>query len=381
MKILHVINFFSPLHGGGSIEACYYLSKGLTEKGHQVTIYTSNHEIDNEYLNSIPEVRVYPFRIWLSWANFYITPGIIKEAKKELKHFDVIHMHNYRTFQNVIIYYYARKYNIPYVLQAHGSLPTFSQKRSLKWFFDRIWGYSILKNASKLLALTPMEVEQYKSLGIDKNKIEIVPNGIDFSEFQNLPEKGQFKKEYNLSNDTKIILYLGRIHKTKGIDLLVESFADVLKEINNVKLVIVGPDDGYLQYLKNLVKKIRIEKQVLFINSLYGREKLKAYVDADVHVLPRHFEPFGMTLIEACACGIPAICSKGCGIADVINNRTGFAVSYNKEAFKQAIIAILTKEELRKKFGQQGRELVAKQFNWDKIVSQLEKIYQQIIKT
>ncbi|NIT57028.1 MAG: glycosyltransferase, partial [Aliifodinibius sp.] len=204
---------------------------------------------------------------------------------------------------------YARKYSIPYVLQARGSLITYFYKGWQKRIFDVIWGRRILKDAAKLVALTPIEAEQYRNMGISEDKIEIIPNGIELSEFENLPERGRFRRKHDLGDDQRVILYLGRIHKIKikGLDLLVRAFAELTKPLNSVKLVIAGPDDGYLSSLKKLITDLGISNEVLFTGHLYGEDKVEAYVDADVFVLPSTYEIFGNVVLEACACGTPVI--------------------------------------------------------------------------
>lgn len=375
MKILQVINFFSPLHGGGSIEVVYQLSKVLIQRGHDVAVYTSDFELDQNYINSLSGVRIYPFHSWLTLARFHLTPGVINTSKKELKNFDVIHLHNYRTFQNIVMHHYAKKYNIPYVLQAHGSLTTFFQKGMLKKIFDTMWGYQILKDASKVIALTPAEAEQYKRMGVSEDKIEIIPNGIDLSEFGNLPERGEFRRKYSLNDNQKIILFLGRIHQTKGLDLLAKAFAQLSNEVKDVKLVIVGPDDGYLPALKELIKELKIEGKVMFTGMLNGTDKLRAYVDADVFVNPRADEIFGLVFLEAFACGLAVICSKGCGLADTINGQAGLVVAYDKDQLSNAISHMLSDDKMRLQFGKKGKLLVREKFNWEKIAGQVEDVY------
>ena len=198
MRILEVIDLFSPLHGG-SAAVPYQMSRQLSKDGHEVTLYASQTELTQIYFNLLPEVRVHTFKTWLSLANFQVTPGLIGKARDEVGHFDIIHMHNYRTFQNMVVHHYARKYGVPYVLQAHGSLTTFFQKGWLKRSFDILWGYRILEDAAKVIAVTKIEAEQYKSMGVSEDKIEIVPNGVDLSEFDNLPQKGEFRRKYGLS--------------------------------------------------------------------------------------------------------------------------------------------------------------------------------------
>lgn len=376
MKILQVTQFFSPVHGG-SAEVPYYLSKELAKRGHEVAVYTSDFKLSQDYINSIPEVRVHYFKTWSSWANFYVTPGMMKETKGRIRHFDIIHMHNYRSFQNMVVAHYAREYGIPYVLQAHGSATTFFQKGWLKRTFDAIWGYRILKDASKVIAVTSTEVEQYKSLGISEDKIEIVRSGIDLSQFDDLPERGKFRKKYGLNDSQKIILYLGRIHKTKGLDLLVKAFTELSKHLNEAKLVIVGPDDGYLPSLEKLIGELEISDKVLFTGPLYEREKLRAYVDADVYVLPSFYEIYGITVLEAMACGTPVIVTDRCGIADVIGGQAGLVVPHDKEQLQHALLHMLSDDKIRRQSGESGKLLVGERFGWAIIAQEAERVYQK----
>ncbi len=378
MKILQVTNLFSPVHGG-SAEVPYHLSKELAKRGHEVILYTSDFKLSQEYIIPIPEVKIRAFKTWLSAAGFQVTPGIIKQVKGEIRHHNIIHMHNYRTFQNIVVHHYAKKCGVPYVLQAHGSLTTFFQKGWLKRLFDIIWGHRILKDASKFVAVTKMEAEQYKSMGVSGDKIEIVPNGIDLSEFDNLPERGELRRKYGLGSDQRIILYLGRIHKIKGLDLLAKAFADLPQSLNDARLVIVGPDDGYLPSLRKLIADLQISDRTLFTGQLYGREKLEAYVDADVYVLPSSYEIFSITVLEACACGTPVIVTDRCGIANVIDDQVGLVVPYDKEQLQNGLLQMLGDDKMRLRFGEKGKLLVREKFNGEKIAEQMEKVYKKIL--
>ena len=382
MRILQVFNFFSLPHGGGTVAVIYQLSRAMTQRGHEVTIYTSDFELDREYINSLEGVEVYPFHSWLNLPRFYfyLTIGMIWEAKRKVKDFEIIHMHGYRSLQNIVIHHYAKKYNIPYVLQAHGSVLPFFQKQRLKNIFDLFFGYSILRDASKVIASTKIEARQYKKMSVDKDKIEIVPNGIDLSEYDNLPKRGKFRKKYKIKDEEKMILYLGRIHKIKGIDLLVEAFSDLIRELKDVRLVIVGSDDGFLSMLKMQIDDLKIGDKILFTGLIPEKDKLRAYVDADVYVLPSVYETFPVTVLEACACGTPVIVTDRCGIANIVNdNNVGHVVEYNKDQLQDAIFKILTNVELRCCFGEGGKKLVREKFSWDIVVEQLEQIYGDII--
>ena len=389
MKILHVIEQFKPAwDAGGMARVSYELSKQLVNNGHEVTVYTTDGfgfrlDVETNKPVDVDGIKVYYFR---NLSNYIIkilgttTPYYFPfAAKKEIKYFDIIHIHAHRTPLAVITCHYAKKHNIPYVLQAHGSVLPISQRQKSKKIFDLFFGYKILRDASKVIALTKTEVEQYKKMDVDENKIEIVPNGIDLSEYENLPEKGGFRDRYSISGDEKVILYLGRIHKIKGIDLLVNAFADLIKEFDDVRLVIAGPDDGFLSMLKKQIEDLKIGNTILFTGPLYERDKLEAYVDADVYVLPSVYETFPVTVLEACACGTPALVTDRCGIADVVD-KVGCVVEYDKDQLRDAIFKILSDERLRRQFGGEGKRLVMEEFGWNEIVKQMEEIYGECYK-
>ena len=389
MKIIQVCPIFPPpspkSFGSGVVSVVYDLSRELLKRGHEVSVYTSAvldrsskiKHISNPTI--IEEIEVYYFPYVASYYTFFVTPSIMPAIRKNIRNFDIIHLHDFRTFQSIVTHHYAKQYGIPYVLQAHGSLVTYFQKGTVKRIFDRLWGYKILKDASKVIALTKTEAEQYRSMGVSEEKIEIMPNGIDLSEFDNLPERGEFRKKYSLNDDQKLILYLGRIHKTKGLDLLVKAFAELSMHLNNIELVIVGPVDGYLPSLKKLIADLGISDKVLYTGLLYGEEKLKACVDADVYVLPSAYETFPVAVLEACACGTPVIITDRCGIADVIDGQAGLVVPYDKDQLADALSHMLSDDKMRRGFGERGKLLIQEQFAWPKITAQVESIYENCV--
>ncbi|GAH68144.1 unnamed protein product, partial [marine sediment metagenome] len=253
--------------------------------------------------------------------------------------FDVVHLHNFRSYQNVVVHHYAKKYGIPYVLQAHGSVLRIIEKQKLKKIYDIFWGYKILKDASKLIAVSNIEVEQYKQLGVDKNKIEVISNGIDIESFKNLPERNQFKRKYRV-REKYMILFLGRVHKIKGIDFLIKSFSKLIKEINDAVLVIAGQDDGYKKEAKVLAKNLGLQDKVKFTGRIDGKDKLSAYIDANVLVYPSIFEIFGLVPFEAIMCGTPVIVTDNCGCGQLIEEaKAGYLVHYSDvEGLKDKIL-------------------------------------------
>ena len=151
--------------------------------------------------------------------------------------------------------------------------------------------------------------------------------------------------------------------------------------MDDVKLVAVGPDDGYLGELKALVKTLKIEDKVVITGPLYGRDKLEAYVDADVYVLPSRYEIWGMTVLEAYACGKPVIASKIGGLKDlVINRMTGLLFELgNVEQLMKSMLLLLNDQNKAEKIGLRGKQLVKENFTIEKAVDKFEVVYREIV--
>lgn len=386
MRILQVAYVFPPTlnTADGITQSVYQISSELAKRGHEVVVYTSNaldvHSRERiskaKSVATINSVSVYYLPFVLRRGTVIVTPSIIPLLQKNLCKFDVIHIHSCISFQGFLASIFAKKNGVPYILQAHGSVPR-SQQRVSKSFYDGLFSFSMLRNASKVIALNPTEAEQYKNIGIIEEKIEIIPNGIDISQYADLPSKGSFKKKFSIKDDEKIVLYLGRIHKIKGIDILAEAFANALEKLEDVKLVVVGPDNGYLGEFERLTKALKIEDNVLVTGALYARDKLEAYIDADVYVLPSRYETFPMSVLEAVACRSPVILSEKCGVAEYFGNKVGLVVKPDSKHLEEALLEMLLDQERQKIFRNNCRTVID-QFSISQTVSKLEKVYEEL---
>ena len=381
MKILQVNNVFSLVHGG-SAKVPYYLSKELARKGHEVTVYTSDSKLTQEHINCIPEVCVHAFRTWLASANLFVSPGIIKKAKEETALFDIIHMHSYRTFQNIAVHHYAKRYGIPYVLDAHGSLPRHGNrgfKWLLKWLFDITFGYRILRDASRVIAQTEVGVKEYKELGVNEGKIVLITPPFDIEEFSQLPSPGLFRREFNIK-EKHIIMFLGRINWIKGLDFLVESFSELAQSKSDVILVIVGPDDGYKSTLDKLIEDLDLSDRVLFTGFLSGEGKLSALVDADVMVQTSVYEQGAWAPFEAILCNTPIIVSSNSGAGeDVKRIDAGYLVEYgNKNELRDMMQYVLDNPAEAAGKTQKAREYVKTNLSLEKGIEKYEELYQEL---
>lgn len=389
MKILQVVSYFPPAYAfGGPVKVASQVSRELLKRGHDVVVYTTDAKDPNSRLNVEPVrivdgIKVHYMRnlsmMLVKKSKLFITPELITTLKEEVKKFHVIHLHEYRTFQNIVVAHYAKKYGVPYVLQAHGSLPRIMVKRKLEWFYDVLFGYRLLRDAAKVIAISQVEAEQYKRMGVPEEKIAIIPNGIDLSEYAKLPPKGAFKKRFNIPEDKKIILYLGRIHRTKGISFLVKAYAYLTKNMkhDDTTLVIAGPDDGCLAEVKSLANSLGISDSVLFTGFISNKDKVEALVDADVFVTPS-FYVFAMTFLEACATGTPIITTTLGDTLEWIDGNVGYVTPPKHRDLANAIHRILSDDELHRQFSRNCLDTMRNKFSLQKVIDKIEHLYREV---
>lgn len=385
MKILQVYHIFPALYGGVST-VVYQITKELSRRGHKIDVLTTNAHFvrkENENLNGI---GVYRFPLLIKKLTDYniVIPKVnfVFWMKKNVKSYDCIHLHGYWNLYSLVVAHYTKKYDIPYVLQVHGSIPRIGFLRRLKWVYDVFFGYRLLRDSSKVVALTHVEAEHYGSMGVPEKKIAIIPNGIDLSEYADLPPKGSFKKKFNIPEDKKVILYLGRIHRTKGIDLLVKAYAHLTKRMNykDVILVIAGPDDGYLSKTKSLAASLGIIDSIIFAGFISEEDKLGALVDADVFVTPS-FYGFPVTFLEACVTGTPIVTTSLGGTLEWIDGKVGYVTSPSHVKIAEAIYRIISDDELHNEFSKNCVNTVKFNFPVRKVVSNLEKVYEEVARS
>ncbi|MGC9516139.1 MAG: glycosyltransferase [Methanomicrobiales archaeon] len=392
MKILQVTPFFKPSwEAGGPPRVAYDTSKSLLERGHEVTVFTTDGfkyrlDVEKNKPVDVDGIKTYYFRNisnYLTRNMNFLTPYYLPMvAREEIKKYDVIHIHEHRTLLAVIVHYYARKYDVPYVLQPRGSAPLLGKNRQ-KMIFDKLYGDNIVHDASHLIFTSPMEEEKTKETFpfIRDIRKTIIPNAIDTDYYNDLPEEGLFQAQYNLSDQERIILYMGRINKIKGLETLLQSFKSLQENVSESKLVLVGPDDGYIQELMLLIDKFNLNEQVIITGALDSKDKLSAYVDADIFVLPSSYESFGNVVFESLLCETPVIVSLNCGCADIIDTAScGLTFKYGAVAdLKDKMNYLISNPEKGKEMVANGQEYVWKYLTQERIISQVEEIYQELV--
>lgn len=356
----------------------YYLRKN----GHEITIlYPTNGKI----LNSRGGIKTIPFSAYFLPKIHYAIPNLRKEYRiisklvKDEK-YEIIQACDYDYLTALPPIFVKRKTNTPIVLSTD-AFP------GVSWFFGnsfvdttakiytRTLGKFIIDSYDELVVLSNKITEDAISLGVDKEKIHVIPIGVDFEQFNPHADGSDLKSELHIRDDEKVLLFIGRLSLVKRIDILIDLTKRLLKEGFKIKTIIVG-DGEYKNYYETLAKPI---KNIIFVGSV--PHICKYFAVADVFILTSMSEGLPTVLLEASACGKPIVATNTGGISDIIiHGKTGFLAKPNDvDSFVYYVKLLLNDETLSRKLGENGYEHVRKQFDWNVITKKYESIYEEVV--
>jgi glycosyltransferase involved in cell wall biosynthesis len=278
----------------------------------------------------------------------------------------ILHNHSLWMFPNLYPALAVKGTSCKLVISPRGTLSDWALGNSAL-FKKALWPLlvgPIMRGATAFHATADTEYEDIRRLGF-KQPVAVIPNGVDIPDLKVKPSK-----------PVRDLLFISRIHPKKGIDNLLRAWARTQDRFADWQLVVAGPDNGgYLEKMKRLSRELRL-KRCEFPGPLYGDDKLQAYRDADLYVLPTHSENFGMTVAEALAAGTPAIVTKGAPWAGLEREGAGWwtdigvdpLVAALEEAFSMPADGLEVK-------GQRARDWMARDFSWEKIAENMAIYY------
>jgi len=240
-----------------------------------------------------------------------------------------------------------------------------NQKRLLFKVFFKI----IHTSPDVIMAISNFLAKRAKRLGVDEDKIFITPNGVDMSEVSDAVEKTRSR-----------VVMVGRLSWEKGHNYLIKAWPEVLRNIPDAKLVLVGEGDKRSE-IENILRDLNIEDSVRLTGNLPHKQVLVEIKKSEIFVCPSLAEGLGNVFIEAQACGVPPIGTNVGGIPDIIvNGENGLLIkSENAKAISEAIIKLLSDKNMVARFSKKGLETVQK-FSWPVIMEKVDMIYQDLLK-
>ena len=380
MNIIQGCVRYPPAPGGAETVVRAY-SEGLLAKGHKVEVITTDLYTETPFVkkkmptkvSGVPVSRHSAFTI-SGEAHYVLAPGMVTSFLT--KKADIIHTHSYGYFQNHAAWIKEKFQSTPWVITPHFH-PSWSmwggaKRRTLRDFYDSKIGKSTMESADLITCVSNHEKEMLvKEIGLSDDNIKIIYNGINWVDWEDLPDKKKFRDSYPEISE-RFVIFAGRLATNKGIPDLIEAM--YIEKSQEFDLVVMGADMGLGKDLDKIASSKGVKMHRLgHVNDEIYRSALSA---AEILVLPSEYEAFGIVLLEAAAAQTPVVATRVGGIPEAMSEgKNGLIVDYNDpEALSGAMFTILEDNSLKNEMGKFGREF-SKKFSWSSIVNQLESEY------
>jgi len=322
-RILFVLAYYEPAYVyGGPVRTRSSLARALVRAGVDVTVFTTDAH-GKGHLNvpigqpiDVDGVEVYYFhRQW--GEHFFYSSALARACWQRIPEFDLVHCSGLWVHLLWPVCAACRRGNVPWVESPMGQLMPWCLAHNSwkKWPYFNLVSRPRLNSAAAIHCTDETEKEHVEALGITA-PVFVVPSPIDLDEFRTPQGRGDIRARFRLPGDASISLFLGRLAAVKGLDLAVEAFTDVARVDPHAYFIVAGPEeDGTGLRAKQRVAELGLQGRVLFLGSVTGRERLAAFADADLFIMPSRSENFGVAAAEAMAAGLPVLVSDQVGIA------------------------------------------------------------------
>lgn len=396
MKVLFVTPEYPPYHIGGGGIVVKNLVRVLSMLGCDITIASGYYPVKSFF----DKVKCDYSNVKTVWLPLLPTPEVRFQLKTVMPpnlfsflhlvkvlagNYDVVHLHGFGhgliDVAALLCLLKGRKYlltlhGFPHSPLESGGIIGFLYKAYLLTF-----GRVLFRNAEKVTAISRSIKAEAVSVGVESEKLIVIPNGIDVSSYSDISVSDNTRRKFGISEDDFLVVAVGILHLRKGFQFLIGAVPFLIRAYPKVKVAIVGMDSGYGKDLKRLAEKFNVGDKVMFtgfLNSVFKRALMKT---ADICVIPSLVEPFGLVALEAMACCIPVVATEVGGLKEVLENeRTALLVKpEDAEKLACAIIRLITDDKLRLKLSKNAENKVGK-YDW-KIVGQVYfRLYSSLTK-
>jgi len=376
MKITIVSSYFAPAWGyGGPPKVLFSLGKNLVINGHDIKVITTDSlgekrsVIIKEKMNGMSVYRLRSISNNLCYRlKLFIVSGLSSEIRDILINSDIIIFSDLRSVFNFQIYSFIKRKRIEFGIFPFGQSMTENTSFSfLKKIFDKIWVKKFVQNADYLFAQNEHEKKILRKVfEASDNKIYLLPLPVDA-----VIEKGgnSILMKLRLRKKDKIVLFVGRFNYLKGIDILVRAVMPLIKIDKNIKLVLVGRDDGYKSNIKQMISS-GFTKNIIVTDPLYNEDLIPLYKRADCFsITPRYFEETSLASLQALSMGTPVVVSRTAEIPYLDKYKAGYVVSGKEEIIRKKISIILYSK--KSKYGKRAEKLIKEVFQSNIIADKL----------
>jgi glycosyltransferase involved in cell wall biosynthesis len=365
MKVLVVIENIDEQTGGGATERARQLANEFTTKGNEVSLITTDanlYNINTPIKNINKNIKIEVLRCILK--RFYLPYPRIFKINKIIKDTDFVHIINHWTALNILVFFLIKLNKKKYSISPLGSLSIFGRSKIIKRIYNVIIGKKIISSADLCIVATENEIPELLKLDAMSERIVHIPNGINLSDYE-AKEDPNFLKENKLNN-CQYLLFVGRLNRIKGPDLLLQAFLKIHLRYPELKLVFIGPDEGLLDELKEKTKNSEVSNKVHFLGYVTRKEKSIIIHNSKFLVVPSRKEAMSIVVLEAGIAGKPALMTDQCGF-DVLNKiNGGLIVTADINGIANGLIDMLDERTKLDEMGHNLKQKVLNEYLWSK---------------
>ncbi len=360
-NVLHLCNGLDPERDGGMVPSILGMTGAFASLGSHVQIVTPTPS------------RLDTFRV----PQGVSLRGPEASLEEAVAQSDVVHMHGLwqqHTRRGARACQVAR---VPYLVAAHGMADPWAlrQKRWKKAVYSTLIEGPTLRGASCLHALTRPEIQHLRAFA-PKASVALIPNGVDLDPFQALPDRASYEVQHPELRGKFVLLFFGRVHKKKGLDLLAPAIAGLTADHPDVHLLVAGLDDGALLPFLKHAEELAIHDRITYVGHVSGEESRRVWGAADAFVLPSHSEGFSMSVLEALASRLPVLVTHACHFAELDAHDAGLCVDATVAGVTTGLRGLLERsDDQREAMALRGRRLVEERYTWAQQARRLDEVY------
>jgi glycosyltransferase involved in cell wall biosynthesis len=369
MTTLAVTQSIDPVKGGGLGMAVCDLHRAMAQSCGEDTAVIG---IDGDHLTSDGKFRVRSFP-GVGPAGAYFNPALGRAVEEDTAKADIVHLHGFYTYPMLVGWRAAKRHGKPVVRHAHGILEPWILQRSRlkKGIAHFVFEDGAFRGTSLWRALTNAEADQIRKNG-GKGDIVVVPTGIDLAPIDATPCK---------KAERKTLIFLSRLHKKKGLDLLLPAWQRVQPRFPEWKLAIGGKEeDGTGQWAADYVRGNGLADSVEVIGPIPQGGKFDFIKSGSAFILPSYSEGFSMGILEAMACELPVICTDACHFPEAATEGGGWECQVSVDSVADALVALMScsDAELADR-GRHARRLAEQNYTWDKLARDLHAACERLV--
>lgn len=379
MKVLNVNHLLDPQTGGGTAERTFQISRFLAKAGVDTTVLALDIGLGKARAEELDKVKVVTLpcvhqRFFVPWSPAGLIDKLVADA-------DIVHLSGHWTILNVLVYRSCRRQGKPFAFCPAGALTPFGRSLKLKRAYDTLVGRELVRSAAVCVAITEQERGDFAAYGVPPERMAVIPNGIDPSQYVGAGEPQEVRKIRERLNvgAAPYIFFLGRLNTIKGPDLLLEAFSRISDRFPEFHLVLAGPDGGLQPSLMESAKKSPLQGRIHFPGYLANPDKAAALSAATLLAIPSRREAMSIVVLEAGICGAPALFTDTCGLEEIAALGAGTMVEVSAAALAAGLTGLLADPPSMNTAATRLKALVRDKYLWEMQAARYVALYEKVL--